>query len=221
MPVILSLDTSGPFCSVALARDDHRWAHSRRVDRQHNLHLLGMIDEICTEGGILARNLEGVVYVKGPGSFTGVRLAVAATQALAFGSGAKVLGVTTSGALALHARAQGLSRCVSAVRSRGLLWYLAAWDLTGNEPRQTRVDQLVDSPPAWLAGYDTVAGEPAPWLPAGMRRLPEDEQPARTVLEQALRLWGGGGWTDAEGALPVYVDGDHPWQPANPGAHKA
>jgi tRNA threonylcarbamoyl adenosine modification protein YeaZ len=215
MPVILALDTSGPFCSVALAKDGQRWTESNRVDRQHNLHILGAIDRICAQGGILPRDLEGIVFVKGPGSFTGVRLCVAVTQALALGAGARVLGITTSLALALHLKRLGHRRGVTAVRSRGLLWYVAGYALdAGTTPTLQYVDQLVGSPPEWLAEYLALAGEQPPWLPAGFTVLPVDENPALTVLEYGAAMFGGPDWIEAGGALPVYIDGDHPWVPA-------
>ncbi len=214
MPVILSLDTSGPLCSVALARDGERFVDSRRVDRQHNLHVLGAIDGLCLRAGILPRQLDGIVFIKGPGSFTGVRLAVAVAQALAYGSGARVLGVTSSHALALHAAKQGIPRCVTAICSRGTLWYLSGWVTAKDEASPVHVDQLVAQPPEWLSMYDVLVGDPPSWVPEALALVPADAQPAATLLDYAITHWGQAAWTDAEGALPVYIDGDHPWQPA-------
>lgn len=214
MPVILALDTSGPFCSVTLAVDGERWVESNRVDRQHNLHILAAIDRVFALGGILPHALDGIAFVKGPGSFTGVRLCVAVTQALAFGADARVLGVTTSMALALQARQLGIERCITAVRSRALLWYLAGFSISAGEvPVLQHVDQLVEKPPSWFVDYASLAGEPPPWIPPGITVLPSDQTPALTVLEYAVATFGSPAWVEAGEALPVYIDGDHSWMP--------
>lgn len=228
MPVILALDTSGAFCSVAIAVDGVVHVDSQRVNRQHNLHILGSIDGLCRGAGIVARDIDGIAFVKGPGSFTGVRLAVSVTQGIAMAAEARVLGVTTSLALALHARNCGVDRCVTLVPSRADSWYVAAFQSgatdDGSGLVQQVADQLFSAPPPWIADYPIASGGRPSWLSGHIELIAEDLNPAATVLDHACASWAlcsrsnfeGSAWTDAEFGLPVYVEGDHPWQPAEP-----
>lgn len=215
MPTLIALDTSGALCSVALLHDGvfHQLTHN--VVRKHNLVVLEMLDTLCCNAGILPAGIEGVAYVRGPGSFTGVRLCVTAAQAIALAAGARVFGCTTSRLLALHAQAQGRTAVVTVVRSRGETCYLAAFRRLPGAALLQQVEEeiLTDSPPFWLSGYGEVAGEQPAWLPLSFEVLPVDETPALTLLNHASLGWLQTQWAAVESALPMYIEGDHPWRP--------
>jgi len=215
MTTLIALDTSGALCSVALLHDGVFHQLTRHVVRKHNLVVLEMLDALCREVGILPALIEGVAYVRGPGSFTGVRLCVSVAQAVALASGAQVFGCTTSRLLALHAQAQGCSEVVTVVRSRGETCYLAAFrQVTSHELMQQYEEEvLTDSPPDWLVGNGEVAGDLPAWLPVPFTALPMDNTPALTLLQHAAVCWPETGWTSVESALPMYIEGDHPWRP--------
>jgi tRNA threonylcarbamoyladenosine biosynthesis protein TsaB len=75
--------------------------------QRHSELILPMIEEIMGEGGISLRDLHGIAFGSGPGSFTGLRIACGVAQGLSFGLHLPVVGVGT-----LHA----LAACVSAAR---------------------------------------------------------------------------------------------------------
>jgi tRNA threonylcarbamoyl adenosine modification protein YeaZ len=86
--LLLALDTAGPDCSVALARADAGTAailarRSERIVRGHAERLMPMVDEVLAEAGAAYFDLSRIVVTTGPGSFTGVRVGVAAARALA------------------------------------------------------------------------------------------------------------------------------------------
>jgi len=215
MTTLIALDTSGALCSVALLHDGVFHQLTRNVVRKHNMVVLEMLDALCNSAGILPAVIEGVAYVRGPGSFTGVRLCVTAAQAIAMAASARVFGCTTSRLLALHAQSLGSASVVSVVRSRGETCYLAAFrQLSGATPlQQVEEEVLTDCPPAWLSDYAEMTGEPPAWLPASFKVLPMDETPALTLLHHASAGWPATGWAPVESALPMYIDGDHPWRP--------
>ena len=215
MATLLALDTSGALCSVALLHGGVEYTNTRNVVRGHNRVLLEMLDALCSDAGILPAAIEGVAYVRGPGSFTGVRLGVTAAQAIALAAGAQTFGVTTSCQLALHAESLGLDAVVTVVRSRADMCYTAAFRRHSGSLRlvQERPDVLVASAPGWLGDFSQVIGDRPGWIPEHMRFIDMDPSPGLTLLRHAAANWAGAHWASMDTVLPLYVDGDHPWQP--------
>jgi tRNA threonylcarbamoyl adenosine modification protein YeaZ len=107
-PLILALDTSTETCSVAVLapRGDRPVLVSSRVGsggRGHTRDLLVLCQEALTEAGAGAVDVGGVVVGIGPGTFTGVRIAVATARGLALSLGVPVTGVSSLAALAAAA----------------------------------------------------------------------------------------------------------------------
>ncbi|MCP5182815.1 MAG: tRNA (adenosine(37)-N6)-threonylcarbamoyltransferase complex dimerization subunit type 1 TsaB [Pseudomonadales bacterium] len=218
MTTLLAIDTSGALCSVALLHAAAEFADTRHLVRQHNRVLLEMIDGLCARAGILPRALERVAYVNGPGSFTGVRLAVAAVQGILVATGARALGVSTSRLLAAHAAATPVRSVVTMVHSRANSWYLAGYERVSPAAAFERVhdDTLVDALPDWCVGYDACIGGLPAWWHGEAIAIEPDPQPGLTLLRLAAADMGSAAWSDVAGVLPVYVDGDHPWVPSTP-----
>ena len=102
---LLALDTSTDACSVALEYDGDQLIDHRVAPQQHAKLLLPMIQEVLAKAGTSVDKLDGIAFGSGPGSFTGVRIAAAATQGIAFGADLGVLPVSS-----LQALAQGAVR---------------------------------------------------------------------------------------------------------------
>ena len=81
---ILALDTSMGACSAAVLRSDGaaRSLHARQeaMARGHAEALMPMVAEVLAAAGIAARDLDLIAATEGPGSFTGVRIAIAAAR---------------------------------------------------------------------------------------------------------------------------------------------
>ena len=80
-PAILALDTATNLCSVALVNDSEIKEIQRDLPRAHNQHILSMIDELL-EGRSLSSAVSMIACGVGPGSFTGIRVAVGVAQGL-------------------------------------------------------------------------------------------------------------------------------------------
>ena len=91
MPALIALDTSTNHCSVAFINESGVRACHRDIPRAHNQHVLQMIDEVV--GDISLAELTGIVCGIGPGSFTGLRVAVSVAQGLAWGLDIQVAGL--------------------------------------------------------------------------------------------------------------------------------
>lgn len=85
---------------------------------------MGMLDALLKEAGIKVKQVDGIAFGKGPGSFTGVRIACGVTQGLALGTQVEVVGVCTLQALA---EASGNDKVIAALDARMSELYLAAY----------------------------------------------------------------------------------------------
>ena len=102
---LLAIETSTDACSVALLSDSNILVDHRIAAQQHGSLVIPMIDAIMAEAQLRPTQLDGVVFGRGPGSFTGVRIGVALAQGIALGADIGVVGIST-----LHSVAQGAFR---------------------------------------------------------------------------------------------------------------
>ncbi|GAB1233252.1 tRNA (adenosine(37)-N6)-threonylcarbamoyltransferase complex dimerization subunit type 1 TsaB [Ferrigenium sp. UT4] len=122
---ILAIETSTEFCSVALWQGGAVSGRCERVGQKHSEILLGMVDGVLREAGRTVQEMDGIAFGKGPGSFTGVRIACGVAQGLAFGANLKVVGVCTLRALAEDS---GKDKIIAALDARMGELYLAAYE---------------------------------------------------------------------------------------------
>jgi tRNA threonylcarbamoyladenosine biosynthesis protein TsaB len=81
------------------------------MPRQHQQQLFALLDELLGGRSLADLNLKAIAYGCGPGSFTGLRIAVSAAQGLAYSLGVPVVGISTLKTQALTLiRREGLSR---------------------------------------------------------------------------------------------------------------
>ncbi len=100
---ILAIDTATEACSVALNTGNDIVSRFEICPQQHSQRLLPMLDEVLKDAGLVLADLDLLAFGRGPGSFTGVRIATGMIQGLALGSGLKVAGVSTLEAMAQQA----------------------------------------------------------------------------------------------------------------------
>jgi len=112
---ILALETSTEYCSVALWHDGSVMERGELAGQKHSEMLIAMVDAILSEADSRLSQLDGIAFGKGPGSFTGVRIACGAAQGLAFGANLKVAGICTLEALA---EISGQERVIAALDAR-------------------------------------------------------------------------------------------------------
>ncbi|MAE34088.1 MAG: tRNA (adenosine(37)-N6)-threonylcarbamoyltransferase complex dimerization subunit type 1 TsaB [Oceanospirillaceae bacterium] len=107
MSVILTIDASSSLCSVALNINGELVWNTEEQPRRHAQRLLPMIDDILADSGISRSQLDGLAFGRGPGSFTGIRIAVSVAQGLALGLDLPVCGISSLETVALAVASNG------------------------------------------------------------------------------------------------------------------
>lgn len=171
--------------------------------------LIPLVQSLLARAGLALRELDAIVFGRGPGSFTGLRTACSVAQGLAFGANVPVLGVDTLLAVAEDARARtGADRVVALLDARMGEVYAARY-LHDGRMWQRDGDMLlarpdaVDVPQGWtLAGNAFAAHGDA--FAAHLPRV-EAAPTAAAMLRIAPGLIAAGEADDAANALPVYI----------------
>ena len=100
---LLALDTSSEGCSAALFVDGRVTEKFEIAPRGHTRLLMPMIRALLAEQGLKPADLDALAFARGPGSFTGVRIATGVVQGLAWGLGLPVVAVSSLETVALGA----------------------------------------------------------------------------------------------------------------------
>lgn len=208
---ILALDTAAERCSVALVIGERVIERSQDTQRGHAERILPMVQEVLEEGGLELQALDGIAYGRGPGAFTGVRIAVGVVQGLAFGATKPTVGVSDLAAVAQQAASADDAEILVCMDARMGEVY---WARFRTNPATGLVEPVsaerVDRPEAVEPGDASVfAGtgfRAHPQLAAGGARVYDALLPrAREIaLLAAPELAAGRGRPAAE-AAPVYV----------------
>ena len=103
---ILMIDTSGPACGVAIAREGRLVCDMQLVSgRTHSQRVMPMVEAALTLSDMTVSDVDVFGAVVGPGSFTGVRIGVSSVKALAHAAGKPCVGVDALHALAANIQA--------------------------------------------------------------------------------------------------------------------
>ncbi|MBI4005241.1 MAG: tRNA (adenosine(37)-N6)-threonylcarbamoyltransferase complex dimerization subunit type 1 TsaB [Gammaproteobacteria bacterium] len=97
---LLALDTSTEACSAALYVNGETISRFELAPRRHAELILPMIDDVLSEAEFSLKQLDALGFGRGPGAFTGVRIATSITQGLAFATDLPVVPVSSLAALA-------------------------------------------------------------------------------------------------------------------------
>lgn len=230
MPTLLALDASSNACSAALMvhREGRDEVLSRfsLTPREHTRRLMPMANELLAEAGIPVSALDAIAYGRGPGSFTGLRIAAGAAQGLAFGADKPLLGVSTLEALALAAhRRYHVRHVMAALDARMGEVYVAAYRCHDGE-LECLLDEAVMPPERLLLprGYEEVdwVGAGSGWslwesvpatVQAGLSQCFCDLYPAAEEMARlAARQFADGEGREAHLVQPVYLRDQVAWQ---------
>jgi tRNA threonylcarbamoyladenosine biosynthesis protein TsaB len=126
---LLAIETATEACSVAIYIDGEVHESFRIAPRQHTELVLGMADSLLAEAGLKLSDMDALAFGRGPGAFTGVRIATSVIQGMAFAAELPVVPVSTLAALAQRGFAEyGQRRVATAIDARMNEVYWAAFE---------------------------------------------------------------------------------------------
>jgi tRNA threonylcarbamoyladenosine biosynthesis protein TsaB len=203
---LLALDCSGDRRSVALAADTAvAAARGETGARGHAERLVPLLEAVRAEAGWAWSSIDRLAVAVGPGSFTGVRLAVATARALALALDRPVLPVTTLAALATGAGECG-APVIPAIDARRGGLYVAWPDDDGrlSKPQVLAVAAAAERAPAAFVAVGSGAAALA--AAAGRGRGRRFDVDARAVVAAALAATAEGAVAQPGPAVrPLYV----------------
>ena len=158
---LLALDTAGARCSVALLLDGRLTELDAPAERVQAESVLPMVERLLSDAGLKLRSLDAIAFGRGPGAFTGLRVATSVAQGLAYGADLPVVPVSDLAALAAAAvRIHGAERVLACLDARMHEVYWAAYEMRAGEVVALGDEAL--SPP-----LDVSAPSAGPWFGAG------------------------------------------------------
>ena len=222
---LLAIDTAAESCSAALYLDGEiRERFAIQPQRQSEL-ILPMMDGLLVEAGLRVADLDALAFGRGPGSFTGVRIATGVVQGAAFAADIPVVPVSTLVALAQgHLRETGHARVLAAFDARMSEVYWAACVPDASGTMRAIGDELI-VPPAevplpddgdwhgvgsgWGAYGAVIGGR----LGDRVSRVRADAHcRAGDIARIAAVDFAAGHAVPAEQALPVYLRDQVAWK---------
>jgi tRNA threonylcarbamoyladenosine biosynthesis protein TsaB len=203
---LLALDTATENCSAALAIDGAVRFREVEMERGHAERILPMIDELLSEAGVSLKDLDAIAFGRGPGSFTGVRLAATVTQGLAFGAGLGVIPISDLQATAQRSSADRVLVCNDA-RMGEVYWACYERERLEGEELVSKPSE-VKLPPGWTTAAPVGRGFLA--YADALRHLaqgPVDNflPHAREIAQLAVPELKAGRLLPPEAAVPVYL----------------
>jgi tRNA threonylcarbamoyladenosine biosynthesis protein TsaB len=184
---ILAIETGSRSCSVAILHDAKMLAHERReTDHGHATMLMPMIEQVRAAAGIAYTELERIAVAVGPGSFTGLRVGIAAALGLSLASGVPAVGVSS-----FHVAAAGTLGGVGKRHELDGFRFFVLLDSRRDEPFFAELDRnlgflaepavmpvasfdamLTSAGSAIILGDAPAVSRPSNAFPEGTRRLP-------------------------------------------------
>jgi tRNA threonylcarbamoyladenosine biosynthesis protein TsaB len=163
---LLAFETSTEACSVALWLDGEVRERYELAPRRHAELSLPWAEQLLDEAGLKRSQLDAIAIGRGPGAFTGVRLAIALAQGIALALDKPIVPVSTLAVLAMRARAMDVAqtptqRVFAAIDARMGEVYTAAFELRGDEAN------LLDTEVVLAPDAAIVPGEEDDWFGVG------------------------------------------------------
>jgi tRNA threonylcarbamoyladenosine biosynthesis protein TsaB len=220
---LLAIETSSEIGTVVLASDGSIVEKRIETPRDQTARILPLVDDLLAASGLALRDLDGIAFGRGPGSFTGLRVAAAVSQGLALAVKIPVLPVSSLAATAQGAwRTDGETHALVCADARMGEVYWGAFEIRQDIAQPLNAETLSkpdavcwDGNGNWIGlgsgfgAYEDVLVEAA----GTVRRIAPSARPfARDLLPRAIYdLHNGGGVCPTE-ATPVYLRDNSAWE---------
>ncbi len=229
MSNILVFDASSAWCSVALSVGGTLYSVAEMQPRKHAQLILPMIENLCGQANIKPKELDGIAFGKGPGSFTGLRIAISVAQGLSLATGARLYGISSLKALAWQGMKQLSGEQLSNKQMLAIMnahmgeVFYAAYrntkqgliaDIEDSLCKPEQVDLSLLDMPQWAgAGDGFQFSDELPDSIDSLKCIDEETYPmAESMMDLALEAWNNGSFTEAEHQQPVYLRDTVAWK---------
>jgi tRNA threonylcarbamoyladenosine biosynthesis protein TsaB len=190
MSLVLAFDCAVTGLAVAVVRDGAPLASHHAEGRDQAATLLPAIASTLEQAGVARKDLSLIAVTVGPGSFTGVRVGLAAARGLAVALGVPLAGITTTAALLAQAGASD-RLAVAAIDSHLGDWFCALGE-GDSAPFLASTEALakrIDGRPCRVVGPQADALAPALAHAVGQIALPDAGTIARLALHDGVERW--------------------------------
>jgi tRNA threonylcarbamoyladenosine biosynthesis protein TsaB len=220
---LLGIETSSERGSVALLAGTEVFERTIATPREQTGQLLEWIRELLAARSCALEELDGIAFGRGPGSFTGLRLATAVAQGLALTTGVALLPVSSLAALAQGAwRTAGVEHALLAVDARMGEIYCGEFRIANGLAAPLRPERLLapgdlaaPGPPGFTAignGFAVYSAALAGVRARAAGVLPNLEPSARDLFPFAAADLAAGRVAAVEHALPTYLRDETAWR---------
>lgn len=158
---LLAIETSTEACSVAVYADGQVIERHELAPRRHTQLVLPWAEQLLADAGLVKSQLDAIAVGRGPGAFTGVRLAIAITQGLALALDRPVLPVSTLAVLAMQGQGESILAAIDARMGEvyvGKFWREADGLVEAAGPESVGAPGAVPLPEAPMQGVGTGFG---------------------------------------------------------------
>ena len=211
---LLALETANEQCSVSIVDETQElyFQLDLRAKAQTQT-ILPMIEQGLNQTALELADLTAIAFSRGPGSFSGVRINAAVTQALAWANDVPVVPVSTLQALAQAAhRLHGFTEVTAVLDARMQEVYIASYQLDANGIMQAvDEEQLLSYSDATPQIKFTVVGSGSELIQSEQTQYKDLSATAQDIATIAREAAQRKAWVSAELALPVYLR-DNAWK---------
>lgn len=221
MATMLAIETSADACSIALLREGEMLERHEILPKSHTQHILPMVDALLADAGVQLRQLDGIAFGRGPGSFTGLRVCASVVQGLALAADLPCVPVSSLRALAQTAFRQWqmhegdeIACCIDA-RMDEIYWSRYR---VGNGAVEVLDEEHLSAPEAVVVGENVrfIVGSGLNYADklVGLRGTQDADLLARAsaVVEIGAHELSAGRVVSAEQALPLYLRDNVAWR---------
>jgi tRNA threonylcarbamoyladenosine biosynthesis protein TsaB len=147
MNYILHIDTTTKKCSVALAQDGDLMIQKELLSEEfsHSEQLHPFIEEVLKESGLKSSSLSAIAISKGPGSYTGLRIGVAAAKGLCFALDLPLIALNTLEIMVQPYEVSPYSFIIPMLDARRMEVYTAIFDETKKWIQETMAEVLTEN----------------------------------------------------------------------------
>ena len=214
---ILAIDTATEACSAALYIDGVCTQRYEVAPRRHAELILTMCEELLAEAGVGLKELDSLAFGRGPGAFTGLRIAAGVIQGMAWANELPVVPVSSLAALAYSAwREHGHSKVMAATDARINEVYWGCYEcrdgeamLLGEEQVCAPANAILPEGDGWFgigSGWAAYEAELSQYTAAHCAEYEANAfSQAQDIAMLAASAYARGEAVSAEQALPVYV----------------